>query len=290
MYVTRKLLKSALRPWIRRQARQQLKQLSGTGISAARGISAAIEAVLSDEFSNDERSWVNRIETLRTGLLQNVTPLSTINNGNHSIADARTFEQLGTGTAHTGTVADACAASKPFFWCKVLFKLVRQLRPTIAVELGTCLGISAAYQAAAAQLNGQGRVITMEGSAYRAALSRKHLESLGLSNATVVTGIFEDTLDSALSKNSPIDYAYIDAHHDEEATIKYFQQFLPYLTDECVLIFDDIAWSAGMRRAWQTVQAHSSIALSIDLISMGVCVVKTTGIPKRYRLKVRMPT
>jgi predicted O-methyltransferase YrrM len=51
-----------------------------------------------------------------------------------------------------------------------LFKLVRTLQPATIVELGTCIGISAAYQAAAQQINHRGRIVTLEGSSTRAAL------------------------------------------------------------------------------------------------------------------------
>jgi predicted O-methyltransferase YrrM len=188
------------------------------------------------------------------------------------------------------TVAAACGASKTPFWSLLLFKLVRNLQPTIAVELGTCLGVSAAYQAAAQQLNGRGRIITLEGSAARAALSRKHLASLGLENATVIAGIFDDTLQKTLTANSPVDFAFIDGHHDEHATLRYYQQFLPHLIEETVVVFDDIAWSPGMRRAWKALQNDANVAVSIDMLAVGICVVRKAASSTSRHVKIRMPT
>ena len=44
-------------------------------------------------------------------------------------------------------------------------RLVRELRPHSCLELGTGVGVSAGYQAAAMELNGVGRLLTLDGSA-----------------------------------------------------------------------------------------------------------------------------
>jgi len=44
------------------------------------------------------------------------------------------------------TVGKTCKiASKPYFWSLLLFKLIREFKPSNTIELGTCLGISGAY-------------------------------------------------------------------------------------------------------------------------------------------------
>jgi hypothetical protein len=62
------------------------------------------------------------------------------------------------------------------------------------------------------------------------------------------------------------------------------------LVDESVVVFDDITWSPGMRRAWQMLQQHPHVALSIDLWNVGLCIVKKAACPAKHRLKIRMPT
>jgi predicted O-methyltransferase YrrM len=285
MRAAKKLVKSVLRPWIRSRAHAQLARVRSIGLPTAGKIADAIDATLAGDFTPDERRWIERIEALRSELNRNNNPLPT----GDTATTARTLEQV-IPNPQPCTIAEACAASKSYFWTLLLFKLVRALRPTTAIELGTCLGISAAYQAAALELNGRGRIVTLEGSASRAAQSRRNLESLNLTNVTVVTGIFEDTLDSTLRDSAPIDYAFIDGHHDEHATLKYHEQFLPHLVDDAVVVFDDITWSPGMRRAWQTLQQHPNVAASIDLLNVGLCIVKKTPSPAKHRLRIRMPT
>jgi predicted O-methyltransferase YrrM len=290
MRVARRILKSMVRPWLRRDARRQLSGMRDSGIPAAEKVADAIEDVLDNRFSVEERQWINRIETLRSQLADDSRDVLSMATPTDDPAAPRVLEQVAVGQIEPYTVADACTASKPYSWCLLLFKLVRKLQPQIALELGTCLGISAAYQSAAEQLNGRGRLITLEGSAGRAGLAKEHLKSLGLDNATVVTGIFEDTLENTLGQNSPVDFAFIDGHHDEQATLKYYEQLLPHLVEESVLIFDDISWSAGMCRAWRTLENHPKVVLSTNLGAVGVCIVSAGRGSLKHRLKLRMPT
>jgi predicted O-methyltransferase YrrM len=135
------------------------------------------------------------------------------------------------------------------------------------------LGISGAYQASAQKLNQKGDIVTLEGAESLASLARKNFHSLGLDNARVVTGRFQDTLDRVLIEYEPIDYAFIDGHHDEEATITYFQQILPHISEKSILIFDNISWSKGMRRAWKKIQEHEKVKISLDMRTWGICVL-----------------
>jgi predicted O-methyltransferase YrrM len=164
------------------------------------------------------------------------------------------------------------SASKPQQWATALFKIVRTLRPRVALELGTCLGISAAYQASALRLNGSGKLITLEGSPAVAEIARRTLAGLALENSEVVVGRFADSLPDVLTKLSgEIDYVFVDGHHDERATLDYFEQIRPHLAAGAIVIFDDIEWSMGMRRAWATVSAHPALSEAVSTGPMGIC-------------------
>lgn len=289
MRSTKRLLKTLFRPVIRRQFRQRLNQLRAVNMPVAAQIAAAMEEVVDNYLVEDERRWVDRIESLRGKLAQSKALVSITDFGAGDATDQRSEEQMLAGVVKTTTIGEACRYSKPYFWSLLLFKLVRKLKPETVVELGTCLGISAAYQAAAQKLNDKGKVLTLEGAPALADLSQQHLRSLGLDNATVVSGRFFDTLEPTLKANAPVDYAFIDGHHDEHATVAYFEQFRPHLVDGAVLIFDDISWSPGMRRAWKTLEDDPHVALSIDLHTIGICVAKQSVSQQKSRFSARMP-
>ncbi len=174
------------------------------------------------------------------------------------------------------TVRHVCSASKKQRPATLLHLLIREFKPQSALELGTCIGISSAYQAAAMKLNGQGRLVTLEGSRSRIQLAQEVHQDLGLDNITYIQGRFSDTLPHALNAGEPVEYAFIDGHHQEKPTIEYFEMIRPLAADNCIMIFDDIRWSPGMWSAWQQVVAHPSTRIAVDLVSVGICVITPT--------------
>ena len=146
------------------------------------------------------------------------------------------------------------------------------MEPRQCLELGSSLGLSAAYQASAIQLNGSGQLDTLEGAATIADRARANLDELSV-RATVTTGRFQDTLEPLLKERPGIDVAFLDGHHDRDATIAYFEQIVPHVNPAGVLIFDDIAWSPGMAEAWRQIRSDRRVGLVVDLFKVGVCAV-----------------
>jgi predicted O-methyltransferase YrrM len=178
------------------------------------------------------------------------------------------------GIVVTRTVGEVCrGASKPYFWSLLLFKLIRKFRPCFCLELGTCLGISTSFQAAALKLNGMGKIVTLEGAKSLASLAERHFQALGLDNANIVIGRFQDTLGEVLNAYKSVDYVFIDGHHDEKATLAYYEQIKPFLSERALLVFDDISWSEGMKGAWKTIMADERVKISVDLRQIGVCII-----------------
>jgi predicted O-methyltransferase YrrM len=168
----------------------------------------------------------------------------------------------------------------------LLMKLMQSIQPKRVLELGTSVGISAMYQAAGLEINGRGNMITLEGAPAVAAIAAANLRQLGLGErAEVVVGRFKDTLPEALTRGGPIDFAFIDGHHDFVATLEYFEQIKPSLSACAVVVFDDISWSSGMTAAWKKIVADPKVGLVVDIFSMGLCVLNG---PKRS-FRVALP-
>jgi predicted O-methyltransferase YrrM len=154
------------------------------------------------------------------------------------------------------------------------------------VELGACVGISAAYLAAALGLNGKGALTTLEGSPEISRLAEETLKSIGMTNTTVVTGPFHETLRGVLESSKPVDFLFNDGHHDHDAVIQYYDWALPHLADGAVIVFDDISWSPGMRKAWNEIEDHGRVAASIDLYTIGIAIIEDSP---ASRDKFRIP-
>jgi predicted O-methyltransferase YrrM len=250
----------------------------GAGLPAdfeeARQFAEAIRETLAGDLSATEAQWIAKIEALRRELESSPDTVIMTDFGAGSADNIASEALARSGPAVEKRISEMCAhASKSRFWGELLFKVVRKRRPAAALELGTCLGISSAFQSAAMTLNGSGRLVTIEGSASLAKIAAANLAGLGLTNVAVATGRFEDRLAEVLQQLGRIDYAFIDGHHDEQATEVYFNQILPYCTAGAVLAFDDIDWSDGMARAWARLSRHSSVRQAVDLGRIGFCIL-----------------
>lgn len=158
-------------------------------------------------------------------------------------------------------------ASKPRKYGELLFRLVRYFNSVQILEMGTSLGLSAAYLAGA---NPAIKLVTLEGCPQTGTIARKNLEILQLHNISVMVGRFEDLLPKALACFSQLDLVFFDGNHREKPTLAYFKACLPYSTDYSLFIFDDIHWTAEMEAAWAIIQQHPQVTMTIDLFFLGL--------------------
>jgi predicted O-methyltransferase YrrM len=162
------------------------------------------------------------------------------------------------------SVAAAARVSRRGSSARLLHSIAAEYEPTTILELGTNVGISAAYLAA-----GGGNVTTLDVSPYRLALAKKLHYSLGL-KVDYVCGLFSDTLPATLDRLPPVEMAFIDGHHQYQPTLDYYAMIAEQAASGCIYVFDDIRWSEGMRRSWEELRPKFKI--SVDLGGMGICI------------------
>ncbi len=249
-----------------------LERMRAGASEAERLIGAAVADIVDGTIEADESDIVAKIERRRAELAASSAPIAYMDFGASTRDASETPEEMYRGKPVERTVGNLeQRTSKRHRAALLLMKLLRAFRPTHGLELGTCLGISAAYQGAALALNNRGRLITLEGAEPVAALARETLSGLGIDRVGITIGRFQDTLQHVLNGNEPFDYAYIDGHHDGAATVGYFEQIKPHLSAKALLVFDDIRWSASMTEAWERIIGDPLVAVSADLVDMGVC-------------------
>ena len=240
-----------------------VRQLSARDDWAGRLVRRAIVDALGRREGRVERRRMLRIEALRQELAASDAVVGRIDFGGDD------------GVPVLGTIGELCRRSSTApAWSRLLFHLAREAAPVNALELGTALGFSAAYQGAALEGNGHGRLVTIEGAPPLADLARDHLARIGIGTVEVVTGRFRDALPPVLERLQPLEFVYIDGHDDGRATLDYFGTLLPAITRPALLVFDDIGISPGMRAAWEEIAQHPRVTLAVDLHKLGVCGVR----------------
>ena len=163
------------------------------------------------------------------------------------------------------------AAASPA-WGRFMFRLVRALKPSTVLELGTNLGVSALHIVAALDLNGgEGSLTTIEGDPTLSEIARENLAKLTrTSRATVQTGRFDDVLPTCLEEHGPYDLVFIDGHHEEAATLRYFEMIKPHLAPGACVAFDDIEPFRPVRKAWKRIIADEPNSGAVDLLGIGL--------------------
>lgn len=133
------------------------------------------------------------------------------------------------------------------------------------VELGTSLGITTLYLA-----QGNGRTITtFEGAEAIADLAQQQFRQLDRDNIALIRGNIDEQLPHVITALSPIDFAFIDANHREEPTLRYFRMLLTKAHPSTVMVFDDIHDTPEMERAWRQIQRHPAVTATADLFRCG---------------------
>jgi predicted O-methyltransferase YrrM len=272
----RKLERLVERSW-------NLYSLSHAGNRITCSIAHSIRGALKCALTLEEKSWIDRIEQLRTQMNASTQQITRTDYGAGNPDSNRAQAEMQAGVEVVDTLGHISqVASKPALWCLLLFKLIRIVRPSSCLEMGTAVGISAAYQAAALKLNRHGFLVTLEGATSLADIARNNFKQLDLDTVEVVPGRFQDTLTGVLTNRQPVDYVFVDGHHDEQATRAYFEHILPFLAEKALLVFDDIAWSKGMKRAWNTLAKDSRVGVAVDFGPVGLCVVSSSIAGRRY--------
>jgi len=243
--------------------------------------SKSIEQVISNKITPEELKWVEGIKKLRDNLRKSTVEINFENYGAGTHIDSISLEKKGNKVIIKKTIGQICESTVLFKWGLLLFKIVKEFKPKICLELGTCIGISAAYQAAALEMNNQGKIYTIEGASSLVKLAENNLKKLNLNRIDIITGLFNDILPDLLPKIQPIDFAFIDGHHDGKATINYLNKIYPYLSKNAILLFDDINWSKDMQWAWKALENDNRIKFTIDLWSMGLGIITNSKIKKQ---------
>lgn len=152
-------------------------------------------------------------------------------------------------------------------YAQLLFRIVNYYQLKTIVELGTSLGITTAYLASA---NRNATVYSLEGADTLAERAQAYFNKSGLQNIQLIKGNFDTTFLPALRKINKVDLAFIDGNHRKEPTLRYFNQLLPYLHNNSIVIFDDIHWSREMEEAWESIKLVDNVTCSIDLFFIGI--------------------
>lgn len=163
----------------------------------------------------------------------------------------------------------------------LLFRLVKYFNAKTILELGTSVGIGIA---ALALGNKNAELTSIEASSILTDISRNQLKIFDIDNVNIKNGLFSEILPSL--KTYKWDFVFIDGHHDQTATLNYFEMLLPSTHNDTVIIFDDIYWSEGMLAAWKTIIKHPKVSVSIDIFHFGLVFFRKEQTKEHFYIRL----
>jgi len=226
-------------------------RLRGEGDPRAAALADAADAIRGLGVPPEEAGWAERIEAARRAL------------------------------AGTALETEAFSWGLPEPWGRFLLRLARRPGSASCVELGTGVGISAAYISAGLELAGGGRLITVERREQRGRAARDLLAGLGLTRAEVRVGDLRDVLDGVLDEAGPVDLVFVDSFKNAEHVAWCLERLEGRLGSEALVIVDDIHWSRRLASMWRRLRRDSRWALSADLWRLGALAEARPEAPAR---------
>jgi len=182
------------------------------------------------------------------------------------------FKEIGSDSTMTVAAVSEKAAS-PKIWARFFYHLSQTTTVQNVLEIGTNLGISGQYflKGLASKKNSQ--FITLEGVKGLCEIANTRFTVLTAEQKfEVIHGLYDQTLINIVNKDILFDLVFIDGNHRYEATLKYFEMLKPKLSTGAMVIFDDIHWSRGMRRAWRDICRQKSIRFTVNFFKLGIAV------------------
>ena len=213
-----------------------------------------------------------RLENIRASLRQSTERISVDDLGAGSRVESSADRAVRSIAKH--------GLSSPKF-SRLLNRLITYFDATYVVELGTALGVNTLYLSTACPT---AKIYSLEGAEALA----DHAESLFAQekqrNIKVVRGDIDQTLPQLLADLPRVDLAYLDANHRYAPTVHNFEQIVSKVHQKSVVVIDDIYWSAGMQRAWQHIQEHEAVTVSVDLFDAGLVFFTPQRVKQHYTL------
>ncbi len=166
------------------------------------------------------------------------------------------------------------------YYQEILFRTIHFYKPQFILELGTSLGITTMYAAAAA-LNRN--IYTIESEPSIANAAKQHFNLLRFNNIENIVGDYEKAFDNELLTEKKIDCLILSLQTgwSKETLEKYMSK----LHESSLVIITGIA-KASKQEIWHFIQQHKRITLTIHLYDLGIAFCNTNVLEKQHLLLI----
>ena len=161
----------------------------------------------------------------------------------------------------------------------LLGKMVNHLSLIKGLELGTSVGLSTVFLSAYIK-----DWETVEGNPDVYNWFQAYLDEYPSKNVKA----FEANFDDFFSSNNQIgafDFVFIDGDHTLEATLANVESVKPLLSNNALVVLDDIAWSEEMYRAWEIIKQDSFFGYTAETNRLGFLFKRDVHVKQHFFLR-----
>jgi predicted O-methyltransferase YrrM len=166
---------------------------------------------------------------------------------------------------------------------ELLFRIVRYFQPDQILEIGTSLGLGTS---ALSLGNLKFEITSLEGCPNTLNQCQLQLQKLKINNVKLINTEFSSYLKSENLKSVICNLIYFDGNHSQTATLEYFEDLLPTISNDSVWIFDDIHWSSEMENAWEIIKNHPKVKVTIDTFQWGIVFFRSEQEKEHFVIRV----
>jgi predicted O-methyltransferase YrrM len=166
---------------------------------------------------------------------------------------------------------------------ELLFRITNYFQSAVILEIGTSLGLATS---ALALGNPKASITTLEGCPNTANQCQLQLQKFNINNVKSVVTEFSSYFSTSHFPLSTSNLIYFDGNHSKKATLDYFDLLLPTITNDSVWIFDDIHWSPEMGNAWEIIQQHPKVTVTIDTFQWGLVFFRREQPKEHFVIRV----
>lgn len=248
-------------------------------LSIPQGLRKAAELVLLKNMTDDEKRFGLLVETFRAEIAQ-LGSNEKYQSFPSPKKESSLFDQEGKIIPGQVTLSDAAAHARtgtPIFGGIELRRLTEGLGGGSVLELGTNTGLSGCYFLSVPNVH----LTTIEGSADLCKIAHRNLARIS-NQFEILNELFDDAVKRLRDEGRKFDMAFLDGQHEEKATVYYAELLCSVMKPGGALIFDDLYWSAGMHRAWETIRTWPQFSVTLDLSNRGVCIYDPDASERKY--------
>jgi predicted O-methyltransferase YrrM len=165
----------------------------------------------------------------------------------------------------------------------LLYRIVQYFKPDTVLEIGTSVGLAISAISVASS---NSKITSLEGCKQTQTVAKNMFQEFGWENTQFITTEFSVFFKNPDLKTKKYQLIYFDGNHSKKATLDYFEQLLPTVSNESVWIFDDIHWNKEMEIAWEIIQKRAEVSVSIDIYQWGLVFFRKEQRKEHFVIRV----